>query len=240
VKSPLPTVAILAGGLGTRLRPLTGQIPKAMVDVNGRPFVAHQLELLRERCITRVVICAGFLGQRIADYVEDGRRFGLDVRYSFDGPILLGTGGAIRKALPLLGPSFFTLYGDSYLTCDYSAVFEAFQNSDKTALMTVFRNNKQWDKSNVRFSQGTIFDYSKQRRTPEMMYIDYGLSVFRRAAFETIPPDKPVDLAEIFEDLLRRGQLAGFEVPERFYEVGTPRGLEDFAQYLLALGPGVM
>ena len=228
-------MAILAGGLGTRLRPLTGQIPKAMVDVNGRPFIAHQLELLRERGITRVVICAGFLGQRIADYVEDGRRFGLDVRYSFDGPILLGTGGAIRKALPLLGPSFFTLYGDSYLTCDYSAVFEAFQNSNKTTLMTVFRNNKQWDKSNVCFSQGTIFDYSKQRRTPEMMYIDYGLSVFRQAAFETIPPDRPVDLAEIFENLLQRGQLAGFEVPERFYEVGTPHGLEDFARYLSEL-----
>ncbi len=239
MKTELPAVAILAGGLGTRLRPLTHQVPKAMMDVNGRPFVAHQLGLLQERGIQQVVICAGFLGQQIADYVEDGRNFGLSVQYSFDGPALLGTGGAIIKALPLLGDSFFILYGDSYLACDYRAVFETFRASNKTALMTIYRNEKQWDKSNVCFSRGEILQYSKQRRTSDMRHIDYGLGVFRRAAFDTLPADQPVDLADVYEELARRGQLAAFEVLERFYEIGSHQGLGDLSRYLNQLEAGV-
>ena len=239
MKTELPAVAILAGGLGTRLRPLTQLVPKSMMDVNGRPFIAYQLELLQEKGVQQVVICAGFLGEQIANYVDNGRAFGLNVQYSFDGPALLGTGGAIKKALPLLGDSFFILYGDSYLTCDYRRVFHAFSYSNKTALMTVFRNERRWDTSNVCFSKGEILDYSKRRRTPDMNYIDYGLGVFERSAFDTLPANQPVDLAEAYEELLRRGQLAAFEVPERFYEIGSPQSLEDLSRHLSELGTGV-
>jgi N-acetyl-alpha-D-muramate 1-phosphate uridylyltransferase len=232
-------VAILAGGLGTRLGPLAHQAPKSMMDVNGRPFIAHQLGLLQEKGVRHVVVCAGFLGQQIANYVEDGRNFGLDVQYSFDGPVLLGTGGALKKALPLLGDSFFILYGDSYLNCDYHAVFEAFRNSKKTGLMTVFRNEKQWDTSNVRFSNGEILDYSKRRQTPDMNYIDYGLGLVKRSAFDALPANRPVDLAEVYEELLRQGQLAAFEVLERFYEIGSPQSLGDLSRHLIQLGTGV-
>ncbi len=209
------------------------------MDVNGRPFVAHQLSLLYEKGIQQVVICAGFLGQQIADYLEDGRNFGLSVQYSFDGPALLGTGGAIRKALPLLGDSFFILYGDSYLACDYRAVFETFRASNKTALMTIYRNEKQWDKSNVCFSRGEILQYSKQSRTSDMRHIDYGLGVFGRTAFDTLPADQHVDLADVYEELARRGQLAAFEVLERFYEIGSHQGLGDLSRYLNQLATGV-
>jgi len=154
-------VAILAGGQATRLRPLTQHIPKALVEVAGRPFIDHQLALLRRHGARRVVICAGYLGEMIRDHVGDGRAFGLDVAYSFDGPSpagvgrLLGTAGALVKALPQLGPAFFVLYGDSYLPCDYGAVQRAFLASGRPALMTVYRNEGQWDSSNVEMAESS-------------------------------------------------------------------------------------
>ena len=147
-------VAILAGGLGTRLKPLTEAIPKALVEINGKPFLAHQLELLRARGVGRVVLCVGHLGEMIREFAGDGARFGVEVRYSFDGAALRGTAGALRNALPLLRGRFFVLYGDSYLTCDYAAVERAFMESGKPALMTVFRNEGRWDRSNVEFDGG--------------------------------------------------------------------------------------
>ncbi len=225
-------MAILAGGLATRLRPLTEHIPKSLLPINGRPFIAHQLDLLRASGITRAVVCAGFLGEQIIEYVGDGQDFGIEVKYSSEGETLLGTGGAVRRALPLLGSRFFILYGDSYLPCDYAAVFQNFRNSGKLALMTVFRNENVWDSSNVEFSDGCIRAYSKQVRTPEMRYIDYGLGLFSEAAFEDVPPDMPVDLAAIYEKLLGAGQLGGHEVSQRFYEAGSRQGLEDLSRYL--------
>src|SRR5579864_6791465 len=138
-------VAILAGGLATRLRPMTDKIPKALIEINGQPFIAHQLRLLAGRGIARVVLCLGYRGEMVRDYVRDGWNFGLQVNYSFDGPELRGTAGAIHQALPLLGESFFVLYGDSYLPCDYAAVEHSFTESGKPALMTVHRNDGQWD-----------------------------------------------------------------------------------------------
>ena len=176
-------VAILAGGLATRLRPITEKIPKALVPVAGRPFLEHQLHSLRDQGIRRVVLCLGYLGEMVRQEIGPGRAFGLDIAYSFDGPTLLGTAGAIRQALPLLGEEFFVLYGDSYLRVDYHAALCAFRASQKPALMTVFRNRDQWDTSNVWFEDGQIRMYSKKDRVPEMHYIDYGLSLFRSSVF---------------------------------------------------------
>ncbi|MGA2937185.1 MAG: sugar phosphate nucleotidyltransferase [Syntrophobacteraceae bacterium] len=232
MKAKLLPVAILSGGLATRLRPLTGTIPKALVEVQGEPFVSHQLRLLERRGIERVVICAGYLGEMIRDFVGNGDSFGVEVEFVFDGDRLLGTGGAIRKALPRLGDSFFVLYGDSYLTCDYAAVQASFRESAKLALMTVFFNNGQWDTSNVEFIDGKILDYDKKKLTPRMRYIDYGLGVFQASAFEPIPDGEPYDLYELYKLLLLKGDLAAFEVGERFYEVGSLGGIEELSRYL--------
>jgi N-acetyl-alpha-D-muramate 1-phosphate uridylyltransferase len=220
-------VAILAGGLATRLRPLTEKIPKALIDVEGEPFIAHQLRLLRSKGIQRVVVCAGYLGELIQNYVRNGKQFGLEVDYSFERGSLMGTGGAVKKALPLLGRAFFILYGDSYLPCDYRAVHQAFADSGKKALMTIFHNRGNWDTSNVEFRKGQIIAYDKQTRTPRMAYIDYGLGVFREEAFDRLPAGQPYDLARLYQSLLQKGELGAFEVAQRFYEIGSWQGLEE-------------
>src|SRR3954470_8824591 len=149
-------VAILAGGLATRLRTVAPNTPKALVPVGGRPFVEHQLAWLNKQGCTRVVMCVGHLGELIEAHVGNGERFGMHIDYSYDGPTLRGTGGALVGALPRLGDRFFVLYGDSYLRCSLHAVEQAFVESAQLALMTVMRNENQWDKSNTVFSSGRI------------------------------------------------------------------------------------
>jgi NDP-sugar pyrophosphorylase family protein len=228
-------VAILAGGLATRLRPLTESIPKSLVTVAGEPFIAHQLRLLKKNGIERVVLCVGHLGGMIEEVIGNGNVFGLKVEYSYDGAELMGTAGAVRIASSRLGPSFFVLYGDSYLPCDYRAVQETFESAGNSGLMTVFRNDGQWDTSNVEFEDGCLLAYSKKNRTPRMRHIDYGLGVFRAEAFSQI---QVRDLADLYEGLLKTGQLAALEVHERFYEIGSSAGLEETSRYLSAQSSG--
>src|ERR1700688_3948084 len=223
----MPPLALLAGGLATRLRPITETIPKSMVTVAGEPFVAHQLRLLVREGIAEVVVCSGHLGEQIEAFVADGARFGCRVRYSRDGDLPLGTGAALRRALPMLGESFMAMYGDSYLDTSFRAVYEAFRRSGLPALMTVFRNEGLWDTSNVEFADGAIRRYDKVNRTPAMRHIDYGLGVFKADIVRARPADMPFDLAELYGDLVRRGLLAGYEVCERFYEIGSPSGLAE-------------
>ena len=225
-------VAILAGGLATRLLPITETIPKSMVPIKGEPFIAHQLRLLRQKGAGRVVLCAGYLGERIEEFAGDGSRFGLQVEYSHDGGKLLGTGGALRQAAGLLGEAFLVIYGDSYLDCDYAAVEQSFLGSRKQGLMTVFRNQGKWDASNVLFEGGRIVRYSKTDRSPEMAHIDYGLGAIRTEALERIPADVPFDLARLYEGLLILGQLAAYEVHERFYEIGSFAGIRELEDLL--------
>ncbi len=226
-----PPLALLAGGLAKRLRPLTDTSPKAMIEVAGQPFIAHQLRQLATEGIERVVICAGYLAEQIAEFVDDGSRWGLKVTYSLDGETLLGTGGALRKALPLLGETFFTMYGDSYLDIAFAPIFRAFTASGCLGLMTVFRNEGRWDSSNVEFADGGIKLYDKVNRTPVMRYIDYGLGVLSASAVALFPANVPLDLARLYQDLLARKQLAGFEVYTRFYEIGSPEGLSETERY---------
>jgi NDP-sugar pyrophosphorylase family protein len=225
-------VAILAGGLATRLAHLSRHIPKSLIEVAGRPFLHHQLIQLHDQGVHRVVLCLGHLGERVVDSVGDGSAFGLEVAYSFDGPDLQGTGGAIKRALPLLGSVFFVLYGDSYLECDYAAVQAAYQAAGKLALMTVFHNQGQWDTSNVEFRDKVLLAYDKAHRTQRMQYIDYGLGILDRRAFDLSFDDGPLDLATVYKRTLERGELGGFEVKERFYEIGSVAGLEETRKYL--------
>ncbi|MEJ0075804.1 MAG: nucleotidyltransferase family protein [Alphaproteobacteria bacterium] len=223
----MPPLALLAGGLATRLGPLTKQTPKAMLPVAGEPFIAHQLRLLRRERVARVVICAGYLAEQIQAYVGDGSRFGIPVSYRIDGPKLLGTGGALRAALPELGGEFFVMYGDSWLDIPYASVIGAFRESGQPALMTVFRNDGQWDTSNVWFENGRIRLYDKRERLPQMQHIDWGLGIIRAEALANRPANQPFDLADVYSDLSRQGQLAGYEVATRFYEIGSAEGLKE-------------
>ena len=225
-------VAILAGGLATRLRPITEKIPKSLVPVAGKPFLAHQLELLKSRGIQRAVLCVGYLGEMIQRDFGNGEKYGVKLDYSLDGEKLLGTGGAIKRALPLLGGEFFVLYGDSYLPVDYVPIAEFFQRSGKPGCMTVYRNEGKYDTSNVVFAGGEIKVYDKKAKLPEMRHIDYGLSLFKRSAFDAFPASQPFDLADVMGKLVREKQLAGYEVPERFYEMGSPAGLAELETLL--------
>lgn len=229
-------VAILAGGLATRLRPITEKIPKSLVPVAGKPFLAHQLELLHARGIRRAVLCIGHLGEMIQSEFG-GEKFGVRLDYSFDGEKLLGTGGAIKRALPLLGGEFFVLYGDSYLPVEYAPIAEFFHRSGKLGLMTVYRNEGKYDTSNVVFRDGEIMVYDKKAKLPEMRHIDYGLSLFKSSVFHSYSADQIFDLAEVMGRLVREKQLAGCEVPERFFEMGSPAGLAELETLLQSKSP---
>lgn len=234
----LPTVAILAGGLATRLRPITEKVPKVLVPVAGKPFLAHQLALLRREGITRAVLCVGHLGEMVQQEFGDGSAHGVRLEYSFDGPTLLGTGGALRRALPKLGERFFVLYGDSYLPIAFRPIAESFERSGKPGLMTVFENHGRYDSSNVVFANSEIVVYDKKRKLPEMRHIDYGLSLFKASVFEQWPADQAFDLADVMTKLVAAKQLAGFEVKERFYEIGSHAGLAELESLLSNKTPG--
>lgn len=223
---------LLAGGKATRLRPVTETIPKSMLQVAGKPFIAHQLELARSKGIDKVVLCASYLGEMIEQYAGDGSRFGVKLEYSFDGDELLGTGGAVMKALEKIEGDFFVMYGDSYLNTDFERINEYFFSQNKPALMTVFRNDGKWDKSNVCFRDGEIIAYDKVNRTPEMQYIDYGLGILSEKCFAELRSRKVFDLAEVYSRLLEKNELAGYEVKERFYEIGSFEGLSETNDYL--------
>jgi len=228
----LMPVLILAGGYATRLRPLTEHIPKALIEVAGHPFLWHQLQLLKRNGVRRVVLAVGFFAERIQARFGDGSEIGISIEYSFDGPHLLGTAGAIRKALPLLPARFFVLYGDSYLMCDYRAVETAFGRKGLSGMMTIYRNEGSFDTSNVEYDGTRILRYDKAKRTSSMRYIDYGLGAFSRSVFRSIPAEEKYDLAEVYQRLLAEGQLAAFEVHERFYEIGSPEGLRETRELL--------
>lgn len=222
-------VVILTGGLGTRLKSVAPDLPKALVPVAGKPFVERQFDLLKRNGLVEVLLCVGHYADQIEKHVGDGSRFGMCVKYSYEDPAhLLGTGGALVHALPHLDESFFLLYGDSYLPTDYRAIARAFQNGDRKAMMSVYRNEGLWDKSNVRVDGDRVVFYSKSAKPGEADCIDYGLSAYRKfviQAYRDVLP--PLDLARIQEDLVIRGEMGAFAVPDRFYEIGKPEGLSE-------------
>jgi NDP-sugar pyrophosphorylase family protein len=225
-------VAILAGGLATRLQPLTERTPKSLLPIAGQPFLFHQLELLKRQGVERVVLCVGHLGEQIEAAAGDGRRFGLSIEYSSDAGRLLGTGGALRRALPLLGEDFFVLNGDSYLPCSFSDIESAYFSARLPALMAILLNDNRWDRSNVFFAEGLPLEYDKHSQRSDMRYIDFGVSVFSRAALLGYPDNAVIDLADICRSLSMRGELAACEVFDRFYEVGSLQGIADTERFL--------
>ncbi len=231
----LPPICILAGGLGTRLGSMVRDTPKPLLEVAGAPFLEHQLRLLAAHGAERVVLCVGYLGERVEGLIGP-ERFGIAVSYSYDGPRPIGTLAAIRRALPLLGERFLVLYGDTYLRLDYRAAVLAWKESRWPAMMTVLRNEGRWGVSNAVFDGARVTAYDKRRPDRGMRWIDYGLGgltseVIGRAGSAS-------DLADLYRELAGAGELFGFEATERFYEIGTPQALEETSAFIGELGPG--
>lgn len=222
----LPPIALLAGGLGTRLGASAAGKPKSLVDVNGRPFMFFVLERLAEAGVTDVVICTGYGAKHFAELIDDGSQFGLNVSYSYDGASQLGTGGALKKALPLLGAQFLVQYGDTLLDLDYALLWNKFIDADKPVMMSVYRNDNRLDASNVVFEHDRVKEYNKKKRHPGMSYIDYGAMVFNASVFNDEPANVNFDLADMLCDLAAQGKVAGMEVAKAFLEIGNPTSLE--------------
>ncbi len=219
-------ILILAGGLATRLGPLSQNCPKSMLDVAGKPFLAHQIELLKKSGITDILLGVGHLGEQIEEAFGNGRKYGVHIQYSREGENLLGTGGAVKKALPLLQNSFFVMYGDSYLMLDYQAIENRFREiPDKGGLMVVYKNQNQFDRSNIDLQDKLVTHYGYEN--PPHFYIDEGLSILRKDFFNALPDGKPFDLGEVFRVLVKDRNLHAFETPQRFYEIGSAAGLEE-------------
>jgi len=235
VDTALPPICILAGGLATRLGELVGDTPKALLEVAGEPFVDHQLRLLARHGASEVVLCVGYLGERIVEHVGS-ERFGIQIAYSHDGPELLGTLGAVRRAAPRLGARFLVLYGDTYLRIDYRLAADAWGQSGLPAMMTVLRNDGRWDTSNARFDGSRVTAYDKQSPSASMRWIDYGLGGLEAGALDAVGPEA-TDLAELYGELARRQSLFGFAATERFFEIGTPAALAEATEWF-RLGTG--
>ena len=226
---------VLAGGLGTRLGDLAGGLPKPMVDIEGRPFLELELELLRQQGLTDVVLCIAYQGAKIRDYFGDGSRLGIDLSYSVETNDLLGTAGAVKAAEALLQDEFFLIYADSYVRMDYQRAFDQFRGSDRLGMMIVLRNDNEYDRSNLLIEDCLVTAYDKVNPTPEMLYINFGVSLLRREALALVPSGVPYSQEEWFQDLIQSNNLMAFETFERFYEIGSPSGLEEFRR-LVATG----
>ena len=228
-------VVILAGGLATRLGDLTGDYPKSLLRIQGKPFLEYQLELLQRADIGNVVLCLGHLGEQIERYFGDGNRFGVSIRYSIeDRP--LGTAGALRNAKGLLDDIFFCMYGDSYLFINFLEVMRYFESQNKLALMTVFNNHNLFDKSNTAVDGNLVSRYDKNDGAKDTVYIDYGLHIFRKRTLDMVPDNQSYSLEELFPRLIALHELLAYEVGKRFYEIGSPQGFRDFNEYIKETG----
>ena len=223
-------VVIIAGGLGTRLGKLTLNQPKSMIQILGKPFIEYQFDLLTKDSVTDVVLCLGHQGQQIADYCGDGSKFGVDLKYSFEGKPL-DIAGAIKLAEPLLQEYFFTLYGDSYVFIDFKNMLYTLQKKNGLGVMSVYQNYNRFDKSNTAVTDGKVTFYSKEKRE-NLKYIDYGVNLFCKDVLQLIPESEPYSMGTLFNQLIARNELLAFDVKKRFYEIGSVNGLTEFTKYV--------
>lgn len=224
--------AILAGGFGTRLRPLTRKIPKAMAPVNGRPFLEYQIELLRDSGVDDFVLCVGYRGEDIREHFKDGSDFGVAIRYSSEGDRLLGPIGALKLAEGLLGERFFVTYGDAYLRLDYGRMMDAFREQEELALMAVYKNDGTLGRRDVVVEDGLVTVYDKERSAPGMEWTNFGVSAMKKGVLASVERGRVCDEVSFYGSLVERKQLRAFEVRERFYEIGSEKSLNEFAKFI--------
>ena len=225
-------IAILAGGLAKRLGRLTERKPKSMIEIKGKPFLEHQIELLRCNGVMDIVLCVGHMADQIKGYFGDGGRFGVCIQYSDEGERGLGTAGALKFAEEVLSDEFFVMFGDSYLMLDYRAIMEHFIEFNKLGLMVVYRNANLYDTSEVIVEEDFVKEYDKDHPSPDMIFINEGLSVLRKEALAVLHDDKRVSLQEFYRELIIQRQLLALETEQRFYEIGSFSGLKEFKEFV--------
>lgn len=223
-------VVIIAGGLGTRLGQLTLNQPKSMIQILGKPFIEYQFDLLNKCYVTDIVLCLGYQGEQIVDYCGNGSKFGVNIKYSFESK-RLDTAGALKLAEPLLENYFFTLYGDSYVFIDFKDMLFTLQKKKGLAAMSVYQNHNRFDKSNTAVADGKVTIYSKEKRE-NLQYIDYGVNLFHKEVIQLIPGAEPYSMGALFNHLIERNELLAYEVKQRFYEIGSVQGLNEFTEYM--------
>lgn len=224
-------IAILCGGLATRLGNLAKDTPKSMIKINGKPFLEYQIELLKKQGITDIILCVGHLSEKIEKHFGNGKKYNVKLRYSYDSDPQLGPIGALKKAEASLENIFFTMYGDSYVFLDFKKLYRRFQQIDKLALITVYKNYDKYDKSNLAVKNGNVIK-AGGKKTKDMVYVDYGVSIFRKKTLELIPKDTFVSTKDLFSKLIKLDELPAFEVKKRFYHIGTPQSIEEFEKYI--------
>lgn len=226
-------IVIFAGGLGTRLRPLTEATPKSMIMVYGRPFLEYQLDLLEKtRLFSEAILCVGYKYQQVEDYLKECKKYNFKLVFSREKEHLLGLAGALKLAEPLLENTFFTLNGDTYLSVDYNKIFSYFKKRNKKALMVIYKNHNKYQKSNVSISNGYIQRYDKNAQSKDLTYIDAGLSIFKKEILYTIPESQFFSLGEVYARLIRENELLAFETKQKFYDIGSFRDLEEFKKFV--------
>jgi N-acetyl-alpha-D-muramate 1-phosphate uridylyltransferase len=225
-------VVIIAGGLATRLRPMTFLTPKSMIEIEGKPFIEYQIINLKRQGISDVVICVGHMGGKIEAYLGSGSNYGVNIIYRYDRGYPMGTAGALKNANDVLGDPFFTIYGDSYISIDFAKAKRRFDRSNKPVMMTVFKNCDRFDRSNVVVENDLVKVYDKQNKHENMDYIDYGALILRKGVLDLVPGGQPYSLEELLMPMVERKQVLAFKVSERFYEIGSIRGISEFAQYI--------
>jgi NDP-sugar pyrophosphorylase family protein len=229
---------ILAGGLGTRMRPFTEKAPKCLLPVRGRPFIDYQIELLKAGGIREIVLCLGYLGEMVQGHLGDGASHGVNIQYSWDSPESGGTAGALKHAEPLLNTTFFLTWGDSYVRLDHATMFAAHRASapDVVATMGVFCNQNAYDSSNVQIGGNKVVRYLKGAPDLHFTHIDAGISVFERSALGEIPSNQNLALDQFFSLWAARGRLGAYPIDQRFYEAGSRAGLSDFERFIAGGG----
>lgn len=225
-------IVILCGGKATRLYPLTKKIPKSMIRFEGKPFLEQQLDLLKKNRIFDIVLCVGYKAEQIKKYFGDGKNFGVEIKYSSDKKRLLGTGGALKKAENLLEDSFLVMWGDSYLPFNFQKAIKFFKKSNKPGMMIVFKNLNKYEPSNVEVKNNLVKSYSKKRKTKKMKYIDYGVSIYRKEVLKYLPKNQVCDLTKLQQALIKKRQLLAYPAEKRFYQIGSPDGLEELKNYI--------
>ena len=225
-------IVILCGGKATRLYPLTKKIPKSMMRFEGKPFLEQQLDLLKKNRIFDIVLCVGYKAEQIKKYFGDGKNFGVEIKYSSDKKRLLGTGGALKKAENLLEDSFLVMWGDSYLPFNFQKAIKFFKKSNKSGMLIVFKNLNKYEPSNVEVKNNLVKSYSKKKKTKKMKYIDYGVSIYRKEVLKYLPRNQVCDLTKLQQVLIKKRQLLAYPAEKRFYQIGSPDGLEELKNYI--------
>ena len=225
------TVIILAGGKGKRIKKFTTKKPKPLVEILNKPFIEYQIDLLKKQKIKRVIISIGHYGDQIINYFKKKKNSGIEIIFSKDGKNLLGTGGALKKIFKNNKGNFIVLYGDSYLPIDLKKIQKKFINSKKDILLTIYKNQNKFDKSNIKIKNKEIF-YDKRNPDKEMNYIDYGLSIIKSHSIMNYSTTTKFDLSDLFNKFCLDKKIAYSIVKKRFYEIGSYKGMKDFKKYI--------